>query len=216
VTHWRLAEEAIIARARAAGITLDRSRAAALAAHARLVIERNARLHLTTVVSPDEVLERHVGEGFEAAALLDDAIDGPLLDLGSGNGYPGLVIAAARPGLFPVLAESNGRKAAFLREALAVAAIPGRVLERSVQRAADLEGERRFALLVTRAAGGWERIVPKLLDALAQGGRVLIFAGEGLDAVLRRAAWRRLALEGLREMPGRRHSRAALLSLKSI
>lgn len=214
MTETFLDAAAIVARAGAAGVTLDRRRAAALAEHARLVVAGNARLHLTTVVAPGEFLERHLGEGFEGAALLEETVSGPLLDLGSGNGYPGIVLAAARPGLVPVLAESSARKAAFLREALEAARIPGRVLERNVQRAADLAGEPPFAVIATRAAGGWERIVPKLAGCLAPGGRILVFAGATLDAVLARAAWRRFALRGVRALPARARSRIACLSLK--
>jgi len=94
-------EPAIAARARRSGIDLTPARARALAAHARLLLAHNAVLHLTTITAPDEIVERHIGEAFEGAALLPATISGTLVDLGSGNGYPGIPLALARPGLLP-------------------------------------------------------------------------------------------------------------------
>ena len=176
-------EEVIAARANQAGIELAAASARALADHARLVLARNAMLNLTAIVSPADFVERHLGEAFEGAALIPAAILGRLVDLGSGNGYPGIALAHARPGLTPYLAESNGKKAAFLREALAAAGLPrGHVVEKSVQRAADLDGISPIAILATKAMGGWERIVPKLRGCLGPEGRILVWAGESFAA----------------------------------
>jgi 16S rRNA (guanine527-N7)-methyltransferase len=203
---------AIAARAAACGFDLSPAAAAALHAHARLVLERNAHLHLTSIVEPPEFLERHLGESFEGAALVSPGTRGVLLDLGSGNGYPGIPIAVLRPELTPVLAESSAKKAAFLRDALGVAGIAqGSVLESRVQRASDVEGLDRLAVIVCRAAGGWERVVPKVAGRLAPGGKILIWAGADLERVLERTTWSRFELETLRALPGRSNTKIALL-----
>jgi 16S rRNA (guanine527-N7)-methyltransferase len=195
---------AIRARAHAAGVQLSAAAASALAAHARAVIAANARLHLTAITEPSRFLERHLGESLEGAALLPEAIRGPLLDLGSGNGYPGIPLAAARPGLTPTLAEASVKKAAFLREALSISGMPsGQVIEARIARAADLADQALFAVIATRAMGGWERIVPKLVAALAPGGIVLIWAGADATKILARQSWSRLRLVERRDLPGR-------------
>src|SRR5262245_49337515 len=102
-----LSEEAIEARAVSAGLLLPHGGAARIAAHARLVLESADALHLTTIKDPSELLERHIGEALEGAARIDASRSGPLVDLGSGNGYPGVPIAIARSSLRAVLAESS-------------------------------------------------------------------------------------------------------------
>ena len=68
-----LTAERIAERAARSGVSLNDAAAAALADHARLVLERNAELHLTSITDPDAFLERHLGEAFEgAAAVLRD------------------------------------------------------------------------------------------------------------------------------------------------
>lgn len=207
---------AIVARAHAAGIKLSLADAEALAAHARAVLLANDRLHLTAVTQPAAFFERHLGEAFEGAALLPASIQGVLLDLGSGNGYPGIPLAIARPGLVPVLAEASSKKAAFLREALAAAGLAhGRVLEARVDRTVDVDTLPPVAVLATRAMGGWERIVPKLVSRLAPGGSVLIWAGGDAETIMARAAWSRLHVEKTRDLPGREQSRVYRLGLRT-
>jgi len=201
-------DEAIAVRAASAGIVLPPRAAARLAAHARAVLQADARLHLTTVAEPKAFVERHLGESFEGAAMLDPGVSGTLLDLGSGNGYPGLPLAAARPGLAAVLAEASVRKAEFLEEAIRQAGLaPARVLLGHVQRAADLEDlAGGIRVLATRAAGGWERVIPRLVSCLTPDGEVLVWAGEDLDTVRSRVVWRRLELVERRPLPDRERS----------
>jgi 16S rRNA (guanine527-N7)-methyltransferase len=200
-------ETAIVARARGAGLELSDSSATGLAAHARAVLAANGRLHLTTIVDPAEFIERHVGESLEGAAMLPPAAAGPLLDLGSGNGYPGIPVAVAHPGLVPCLVEASAKKAAFLRQILDVAGCSGgSILNKSVTRAADLADRAPISVLLTRAMGGWERIVPKLAPCLAPDGTVLIWATTDAERVFERVAWSRLRLVACRKLPGRDRS----------
>lgn len=208
---------AIVERALAAGVVLSHAAAVALAAHARAVLQANERLHLTAITQPDAFFERHLGEAFEGAALLPAAIQGVLLDLGSGNGYPGIPLAIARPGLVPVLAEASSKKAAFLREALSAAGLErGRVFEARVDRTVDVDDLPPVAVLATRAMGGWGRVVPKLVSRLAPGGFVLIWAGGEAEAIMARTAWSRLRVEKSRDLPGREQSHVYRLGLRSL
>ena len=206
-------EEAIAARATAAGVLLPPVAVSRLASHARLVLEESARLHLTTITTPAAFLERHLGEAFEGARHIGTDRSGTLLDLGSGNGYPGIPIAVARPSLRAVLAEASHKKAEFLRRALAAAGLAGgSVLEAQVQRATDLDALAPIEVLVTRAAGRWESIVPRLASALSPGGLVLIWAGATAAEIVRRASWRRLELVSCDLLPGRTASNLFVLT----
>jgi 16S rRNA (guanine527-N7)-methyltransferase len=198
---------AIADRARASGIVLSKRSAQLLAAHAQAVLEANERLHLTAITQPAAFFERHLGEAFEGAALLPKSIKGILLDLGSGNGYPGIPLAVARPGLRPVLAEASSKKAAFLREALAAAGLAnGQVLEGHVARTVDLGDLPPVTVIATRAMGGWERVIPKLVPRMSASGLVLIWAGADAASIMARAAWSRLRVEKSRILPGRDRS----------
>lgn len=196
-------ESAIRRRASESALVLDEDRVAALAHHARSVLRANDRLHLTTIVIPEEFVERHLGEAFEGAALLPMDVVGTLADIGSGNGYPVLPLAAARPGLAPVLIEASKKKASFLAAVLGeFDPARGRVIERQVQRAPDLDDVGGIRVITARGVGGWFRLCPKLAPALDPEGVLLLWAGQDVATVRKREAWRRLELLEVRTLPG--------------
>ena len=93
---------------------------AQLADYLDLILKWNARTNLTAIRTPDEIVRRHFGESLFAGIHLSPYL-GPsatLLDFGSGAGFPGIPIQLLRPDLAVTLAESQGKKASFLREAV--------------------------------------------------------------------------------------------------
>jgi 16S rRNA (guanine527-N7)-methyltransferase len=77
----------------------------------------NARMNLTAARKPEEIVRRHFVESIFAAQQIPKHVK-TLLDFGSGAGFPGIPIAICRPKIGVTLAESQGKKAAFLREAV--------------------------------------------------------------------------------------------------
>jgi 16S rRNA (guanine527-N7)-methyltransferase len=87
-----------------------------LSAYLDLLLKWNQRTNLTAIREPEEIVRRHFGESLFVAEQLPECET--LLDLGSGAGFPGLPIQLARPQLRVTLAESQHKKASFLREAV--------------------------------------------------------------------------------------------------
>ena len=94
------------------GLPADKT--AALEAHYELLVRWNKVLNLTRIERLEDALERHYCESLFLAARLPA---GRIVDIGSGGGFPGLVVAIARPDCSVTLVESHQRKAVFLREA---------------------------------------------------------------------------------------------------
>jgi 16S rRNA (guanine(527)-N(7))-methyltransferase RsmG len=87
----------------------------ALQDHYDLLCRWNKVLNLTTVDRLEEAVERHYCEALFLASHLPEL--GSFVDIGSGAGFPGFVVAIARPNCSVTLVESHQRKAVFLREA---------------------------------------------------------------------------------------------------
>jgi 16S rRNA (guanine527-N7)-methyltransferase len=89
-----------------------------------LLLRWNARISLTAIRQPDEIVTRHFGESIFTARCLfptptqTAAGSTRLIDFGSGAGFPGLPIKIWSPGIHLTLIESNQKKATFLREAV--------------------------------------------------------------------------------------------------
>lgn len=209
-------EARIRERARVCDLELTSAAVQALGHHARAVLRENERLHLTSIHEPQEFFERHIGESFEGAAMIAPDAEGVYVDLGSGNGYPGLPLAAARPGLQLLLVEASVRKADFLRAVLRDAPFPdATVIETQVQRASDLDDAGDVRLLTSRAMGGWPKVVPRLHPWLSATSDVLIWAGEEVEKISQRTVWKRFRIEEKRALPEREASWIWRFSLAS-
>jgi 16S rRNA (guanine527-N7)-methyltransferase len=108
----------------------------ALRAHYEELRRWNPRLSLVGPGTADRVVERHYGEALAALPLLDGVAS--LLDVGSGAGFPGFVLAAARPATAVTLVEARERKWAFLAAAVRRAGLSCRCLNARVGAAFDL------------------------------------------------------------------------------
>lgn len=116
----------------------------ALWRHYELMERWNARINLTRVVELSEAVRVHYAESLFVAWRLPEGVR-TVVDVGSGAGFPGFVVAVARPELQVTLVESDRRKAAFLREA---SDLVGNVRVEA-RRSVDLEG--RWDAVASRA-----------------------------------------------------------------
>jgi 16S rRNA (guanine527-N7)-methyltransferase len=159
---------------------LDDDAVTALYAHYRELSVWNQRLSLIGPGTLEGILERHYGESLAALPLIPETSQDGLqgLDVGSGAGFPGLVLAAARSGLAMTLVEAQERKWAFLTAAARKASLPCRCL--NVRVAVPLPAGLPASLDVVTARA--LQLEPRVLGALAErlrpGGRVLLWVGE--------------------------------------
>lgn len=128
-----------------------------LSLYLELLTRWNARLSLTSVREPEEMIHRHLVECAFAAQHLPADVE-TLLDYGSGAGLPGIVIAICRPKMLVTLAEAHGKKAAFLREAVRGTGIAADVYDGRVE---NLPPSRRFQAVALRAVEKMETAIPE-------------------------------------------------------
>lgn len=99
--------------AQALGITLPAGLPARCLQHVKLMLEWNRHTNLTRIVDLEDILARHVLDSLIPSRFLPPAGRG--VDVGSGAGYPGVVLALALPELSMTLIESSRKKASFLK-----------------------------------------------------------------------------------------------------
>lgn len=154
----------------------------ALLAHYREMSLWNQRVSLIGPGTAGEIVARHYGESLAALPLLPKSAEAAL-DLGSGAGFPGIVLAAARPGLRMTLVEPRQKKWAFLLAAARAASLPCTVLDVRVSAPLPAGLPARLDLISVRAL----KLDPDVLDALAErltdSGRILMWVG-GEDPAL--------------------------------
>jgi 16S rRNA (guanine527-N7)-methyltransferase len=114
-------ETAAIAHLLQPFIELDETRVRAISTYIDLLVKWNARINLTAIREPNEIVQRHFGESFFAARyLLEQKVPQTAIDLGSGAGFPGVPFAMLAPDVQVTLIESQQKKATFLKELVRV------------------------------------------------------------------------------------------------
>jgi 16S rRNA (guanine527-N7)-methyltransferase len=127
-----------------------------------LLLRWNARLSLTSIREPEQMIRRHFVECAYAAQYLPTDI-GSLLDYGSGAGLPGIPIAICRPEVRVALAEAHGKKASFLREAVRATGIATEVYDGRVE---GMPQENLFHAVSMRAVEKMESAIPIAMQRL--------------------------------------------------
>jgi 16S rRNA (guanine527-N7)-methyltransferase len=127
--------------------------------YAALLLEENGRQNLISKASEAALWQRHIADSAQLLAFvpretLSASAKGPWLDLGSGPGLPGLVIATLCPQMPVVLVESRARRTEFLNHCIAALALPkcevrAERLERIMPFPARVISARAFAPLET-------------------------------------------------------------------
>jgi len=130
---------------------------------------------LTSIRDLDEARRVHVDESLSAVEVLR-RFEGPIVDVGSGGGAPGIPLAAALPEREVTLLEANGRKCAFLRDTARafpnVAVVQGRAEEQETD---------RFGVAVAKALAPPPVAAEWCLPLVAPGGAAVLFVGPSAD-----------------------------------
>jgi 16S rRNA (guanine527-N7)-methyltransferase len=128
---------------------------------------------LTAIRDPEEARRVHVEDALAAHDLLEL---GPVIDVGSGGGSPGIPLAAARPDLQFVLLESQRRKCAFLEEATRDFDNASVVCARAEDYGRDA-GRDAYGTALARALARPPVAAEWCLPLVAPGGAAILFVG---------------------------------------
>lgn len=188
------------------GLAIDARRRALLLDYVLLLQKWNAVYNLTAIRDPKQMLLQHVLDSLAILPALDAGGGSSVLDVGSGGGLPGVVIAIARPAWSVTVNDVVQKKTAFLTQAKAslglrnLHVINGRV---EALRFSDARDEG-FDIVVSRAFAELRDFVELAAPRVAAGGRMYAMKGvfpqaevERLPAIARLEKSVRLEVPGL-------------------
>jgi 16S rRNA (guanine527-N7)-methyltransferase len=119
----------------------------------------------------DRIWERHIANCIPITTLLPENVR--LVDIGSGAGLPGIVIALARPDLKVSLIEPLQRRVDFLNEVVAELGIPIEVIRGRAERV-----KKQFEIVTARAVAPLEKLITISWHMIPKGGSLLAMKGE--------------------------------------
>ncbi len=163
--------------AAALGLSLTPEQEKQFRCYLELLRRWNRAHNLTTVTVPAEIVNRHFLDSLAYNCLLPASIDGSILDLGSGAGFPGLPLAIVRPKDHFLLVEARRKKVLFLQEVIRRLRL-SRVesIHLHLHRGnARTELRKPVAVVVARAVSPGEEVLPAA-DALLDPGALLLLS----------------------------------------
>ena len=166
-------------------LTLDDAALKNLEIYGNLLIEWNEKMNLTAIVEPDEVLIKH----FYDCLLFFKDVDIPegagVIDVGTGAGFPGMVLKIARPDINLCLLDSLNKRLVFLAEVLEKTALSAEVVHaRAEDGAKKPELREGFDIACARAVAAMPVLSEYCLPYVKQGGLFVAMKGPAADEEL--------------------------------
>ena len=164
--------------AEGAGIDFSRRQIAALADLQNKVLAANEYMNLTAITRDDEFTVKHIIDSLTLLPYIKQGAS--LVDIGTGAGFPGIVLGIMREDIKLTLIESTGKKVNFLRETLEflklsdVECVHGRAEEWARQ-------GYRYDVCTARAVAKLDKLAGYALPILHAGG--MLFAMKGKDVL---------------------------------
>lgn len=160
--------------------------------YARFLVMWNERVNLTAITGLSEVYVKHFVDSLAVCGVREiTEIDGQLLDVGSGAGFPGLVLKIARPEIRVTLCDAMAKRVQFLRAAIAelgleyIAVLHGRAEE--LARPGSVHRDA-YPVVTARAVAVLPVLAEWCLPFVANEGRFIAMKGPGGHAEVRQAA----------------------------
>ena len=162
----------IAAGAQALGIVLSGEQVALLHRYLDLLEKWNSAFNLTAVRGRNAMEVEHI---LDSLAIVPHINAGPVLDVGTGGGLPGMVLAIARPEWQYLLVDSNGKKTRFLKQAVHELGLRNVDVQQS--RVEDLALAPLPALIVSRAFASLPDMVQGCRALFERGAQLLAMKG---------------------------------------
>ena len=160
------------------GITLDEKALDRFEFLAKMLVEWNARVNLTAITDPDEIVIKHFLDSLSPLANIDLAKGAKVIDVGCGAGFPGLPILIARPDIKITFLDSIEKKLKFIESFLNEAGLFGETLhERAEIIGQQADHREQYDAVFTRAVAPLNILAEYCLPLVRFGGTYVSMKG---------------------------------------
>lgn len=160
----------------ALGLECSDGAAQTLNAYYDFLVEYNQKVNLTAVTDEGGVILKHFADSLGGAREIPDGAK--IIDVGSGAGFPGVVIKIFRPNADVTLLEPNGKKAKFLKELIGVLGLSGiRVTQDRAEVIGRGKGREAYDVVTARAVAALNTLAEYCLPLVKVGGKFIAYKG---------------------------------------
>lgn len=154
-------------------------------AYCNLLAEWNEKINLTAITQPDEVAVKHFADCLEFFNYIDVPEGASIIDVGTGAGFPGLVLKIARPDIKLTLLDSLNKRLIFLQEVLDQTNLTAEIIHSRAEDGARKPNLREsFDFAVSRAVARLNVLSEYCLPYVKLGGSFVALKGPNADEEL--------------------------------
>ncbi len=174
---------------RMTGIRLTDSQISSLKAYEALLVEWNEKFNLTAIREVEQIRTKHFLDSMTCFLAFGEQKPGSLVDVGTGAGFPGIVLKILLPKMRLTLVESVGKKAGFCEHVVETLKLDQVtvVRARAEEVGSDPAHRERYDWAVARAVAQLPILSEYLLPLVKLGGKMLAQKGETGPAEAQRA-----------------------------
>lgn len=164
------------------GVTLSDEAFARLDAFSEQLVETNRHFNLTAITEPEDMTVKHFADSLTLFSFVDFPEGAKIIDVGTGAGFPGLVLKLARPDLEVTFLDSTRKKLGFIDSVLQNAGLSGEILHRRAEEAGqDKAFREQFDFATARAVSDLRNLAEYCLPFVKAGGYFLSMKSAGAD-----------------------------------
>lgn len=164
------------------GVTLSDEAFARLDAFSEQLVETNRHFNLTAITEPEDMTVKHFADSLTLFSFVDFPEGAKIIDVGTGAGFPGLVLKLARPDLEVTFLDSTRKKLGFIESVLQNAGLSGEILHRRAEEAGqDKAFREQFDFATARAVSDLRNLAEYCLPFVKVGGHFLSMKSAGAD-----------------------------------
>ena len=134
------------------GVTVGEAAFARLDTYAQLLVETNKQFNLTAITESDDMTVKHFADCLALFGLVEFPENASVIDVGTGAGFPGLVLKLFRPDLRVTFLDSTKKKLGFIEAVLSAVQLDGETVHMRAEEAGNLPQYReQFDFVTARA-----------------------------------------------------------------
>ncbi len=153
------------------GVTLDDTALERFDKYAGILIETNKTLNLTSITEPDEIVHKHFVDCLSVLNEVEFKNGAAAADVGTGAGFPGVVLLIARPDLKMTLMDSTKKRLAFVESVLSELSLSAQVVHiRAEEAGQQKEYREQFDIVTARAVANLNVLSEYCIPLLKKGG----------------------------------------------
>lgn len=163
----------LITGAKQMGIDLDDTQVSTLLAYLALIIKWNKTYNLSAIRNMEDGIKKHLLDSLSVVAYIKS---GPLLDVGSGAGLPGIVISIMKPELCVTVLDTVGKKCRFMQFAKTQLQLKNLTVVN--ERVENYQPDTCFGQITSRAFAEVDKTLKLTQHLLCDNGQYLLMKGD--------------------------------------